>query len=113
MYKSLIFLSILSLTVECGSTSILFTKTGSSTFNQKPNDCNFDVLTENPTRKSETIGVIDMQASPFGGGWVTDLGTFKEKARPYVCANGGDAVLVKNSSGLPAYMNGSIIKYLK
>ncbi|EKT87035.1 hypothetical protein [Leptospira santarosai] len=81
-----------------------FVKTSASNYPAKPETCDFTILTILPNKPFEEIGVIENQSI------VVNISDFKTMSQPYVCSQGGDAVVAfVNGHGI--YIKGTIIKF--
>ncbi|XDD51768.1 hypothetical protein AB3N59_08620 [Leptospira sp. WS92.C1] len=90
--------------IGCVSYQPGFVKTAMVSFPPKQSDCEFAVITTVPQKKFEEIGVVENQS------YVISIADFKKMCQPFVCANGGDAVVaLVNGNGI--YIKGTIIKF--
>jgi len=91
-----------------------FTPSGSAALKPKPDSCSFDVLTTQPDRAFDTLGIVDVGSAVLHGGYGTGrprtAAEFKDLVGSSVCKAGGDAVLAE-VNGIGEYVRGTVIRY--
>ncbi len=94
---ALALLSLSTLAVACGSTTL--TRTG-AVQPARPENCAFEVVTSFPKGPYTEVGTIDIQPGQLGRNVYRTLGGVEEEIAPEVCKAGGDvAVAQANAYG--------------
>jgi hypothetical protein len=87
----------------------MYGQTGKTIGDRKPDDCHFPLLEAPPSRPFDELGVVAPEDIEYGSMADTTL-EFENQIRRYVCAAGGDAVVVEKNKWA-RFERGTVIKY--
>jgi hypothetical protein len=103
MYRTLAIM----LLAGCVPTSYAYTPASSRTFQAKPENCAFEVMTSEPTQEFEEVGEL----VHYNGDVAMNPDDLEKATAKQVCGVGGDALIaVSNGNG---YVKGRVIHYVK
>lgn len=107
--KNQIALSIaISTLLGCSGIPAQFAKTGDITLPSITDKCNISVYTTVPKKEYTELGIIEFfKDSQY------ELDKLKEIAKPLICENGGNAMLVWEVSGHGYYTRATVVSVSK